>query len=422
MSAKQQRRQTLRPRLASWVGGMDLPVPARVVAAMRPSGGGEWVRVAPAKVADGRLVIGLTTRHQRDRLHFSVPDDFRVHPDLVAAAVAPLLGSSYAQITLDFPVSERVRMEVAARTRADVVAAEPGDARQPGTRCALNFSGGVDSLAAWLLAPDDVVRLAVDFGRWFRRERKSFTPRAPDVICATDFRAKGYGQTDWLSMGSAAMLFADHLDLFLVGFGTHLAASPTYLRARGWESRDATAPLVAAAGLRDGTFTRGLTEFGTSMIVDHYAPGVADASLASVARRGSAKVFRKRLIYDSAVAFRGGPAVDIENRRLPRRKVKLWQSYGMDFALVLLMALYPPRFIRRFVKDPEPEVLEAASEIRPNFAFRCNPMFVEQMPPHLRAAITQRMTAAGIEMYGEADWVEYEKLRRILADHYTVPN
>lgn len=363
----------------------------------------------------------LTTQHQRDHLHFSVPDGFRAHCDLVATAVAPLLGRSYAHITFDFPVSEPVRIQVEARTRAKVVSAGAQEVRQPGTRLALNFSGGMDSLAAWLLAPDETVRLAVDFGRWFRRERGSFELLAPDVICSTDFRAKGYGLTDWLSMGAAATLFADHLDLASVGFGSHLAASPSYLRPRGLEPGDATASLISAAGLRDGTLTRGLTEFGTSLIFDRYAPGVADNSLSSVARSGSAKMFRKRLIYDSAVAFRGGPRVDIEHRRLPHRKIQLWQSYGMDFAMIILMALYPPEFVRRFIKEPDMGVLEAASDIRPDFAFRCNPMFVQQIPPRLRNTVVQRMAAADIEMYGDADWVEYEKLRRILAGHYTLP-
>ena len=132
-------------------------------------------------------------------------------------------------------------------------------------------------------------------------------------------------------------------------------------------------------------------------------------------------MFRKRLIYDTAVAFRGGPRVDIENRRLPHRKIQMWQSYGMDFALIILMALYPPTFVRRFIKEPDTGVLEAASDIRPDFAFRCNPMFVQQTAPRVRDTVVQRMTAADIEMYGDADWVEYEKLRRILARHYTLP-
>jgi cyanophycin synthetase len=388
---------------------------------MRRSGGGDRVRVGPPEVVGGQLVIDLASEHQRDRLHFSVPEGFRAHFDLVASAVAPLLRSSYAHITFDFPVSDLVRMRVAARTRAEVVSAGAGDPRQPGSRLALNFSGGVDSLAAWLLAPDEMLRVAVDYGRWFQRERKSFAPLAPDVICSTDFRAKGYGQTDWLFMAAATTLFADHLDLSSVGFGTHLAASPSYLRPREWEPRDLTAPLLSAAGLRDRTLTRGLTEFGTSLIVDRYAPDVAGDALASVGRRGSAKMFRKRLIYDSAVAFRGGPRVDIENRRLPHRKIRLWQSYGMDFALIILMALYPPEFVRRFIKNVESGVLEAARDIRPDFAFRCNPLFVQHIPAHLRDTVTRRMASAGIEMYGDADWVEYEKLRRILASHYPVP-
>jgi hypothetical protein len=387
---------------------------------MRRSGGGDRVRVGPPEVVGGQLVIGLATERQRDRLHFSVPEGFRTHFDLVAAAVAPLVRGSPAHITFDFPVSDLVRMRVAARTGAEVVSAGSGDPRPPGTRLALNFSGGVDSFAAWLLAPDEMLRLAVDYGRWFRRERRSFAPLAPDMICSTDFRAKGYGQADWLFMAAATTLFADHLDLSSVGFGTHLAASPSYLQPRGWEPRDLTAPLLSAAGLRDCTLTRGLTEFGTSLVVDRYAPDAAGDVLASAGRRGSAKVFRKRLIYDSAVAYRGGPRVDIENRRLPQRKIRLWQSYGMDFALIILMALYPPQFVRRFVSDVEPEVLHAAREIRPDFAFRCNPSFVQHMPPRVREMVVQRMATAGVEMYGDADWLEYEKLRRILASHYPI--
>lgn len=404
--------------MASRLGAGVVPLPATIAHRMQRTDRAERAHVAQPEIHNGRLLLTITTETRRDQIRFSVPDGFRAHPDLVAAAVTPLIRNRYRRIEFAFPVSERVRHAVAVRANADVVAAGVGDPRPPGSQVLLNFSGGMDSLAAWLLAPDDVRRLAIDFGPWFRRERAFFETLEPDVVCETDFRSKGYAGNDWLFMGSAGILFADHLDLGWIGFGTNFESSASSFHRRGWVPNQVdSSPLptfVTATGLRGATYTRGLTEFAGSLVVDRFGPHLVDGSMRSLARSGAGKGFRKRLAYDSAVAFRGGPAVDLD-RRMPRTKIRMWRSYPTDFAMVAFMAMYPPRFVEQFVRDVEPDVFEAARQIRPDFLFRNNPLFVTQIPPRMRDTVMRRMGEAGVENYREDDWVEYDKLRRILA-------
>lgn len=382
-----------------------------------------WAVVAAPVLNDGRLDIAITTEHQRDELHFSVPDGFRTHPDLVAAAMAPLLAARHSRISFEFPVSDIVREQVEMRTGASVTAAGTGERRQPGRRIALNFSGGMDSLAAWLLAPDQVERVAIDFGGSFGREREFFETLDPEVTCVTNFRSKGYAADDWMFMGSAAMLFADHLDLGWMGYGTNFESSTWNYRHRGWTpDADGPSQFLDTIGLRDCTLTRGMSEFCGSLVVDHYASALVEESLRSIAAPGSEKRFRKRLAYDSAVAFRGGPPVDLDTRELPTKKVKMWQSYPVDVAMLAFMAMYPPDVVGRFVDELEPELVQAVQDVRPDFMFRCNPLFADQVPIALRDTVRQRMADAGVEMYRDDDWPEYEKLRSILARHYTLPN
>jgi hypothetical protein len=384
-----------------------------------------WVDVSPAHVADGELVLALRTVHQVDHLHFTVPPGFHAHPDLVAAAVAPLVHSRHERIRFNFAVSSAVQELIARRTRAKVSTEGTIEPRQAGSTTALNFSGGMDSLAAWLLAPHGVKRVAIDFGAWFRRERRFFDTLDPDVVCRTDIRAKGYARNDWLFMGSVAMLFADHLDLGAMGFGTMFDSTPSNFNPAGWDisarRRSPQPALAEAIGLREYATTRGLTVFGGSMVVDAFRPDLAERSLGSLARHRSEKSFRKRLAFDTAAAFRRGAPVDLDALQLPYREIEIGTSYSADFATLAFMTLYPPEFVQRFVRHVERGTLDAARTVRPDFLFRYNPMFIDDIPGELRPTVLRRLAEAGVEMYRDDDWAEYEKFRRILGQHHSLP-
>ncbi len=418
--------QTLAPRAASLLADARLPIPFTVTEAMRDVAVSNSAVVGAPQIDGGRLTIPITTERQRDRVRFTVPPGFSAHNDLVAAAVAPLLRGRHRTVHFEFPVSERVRPRLESRTGAEVTATGTCDPRRQGANTVLGFSGGMDSLAAWLLAPESFVRLAIDFGPWFRRERRFFETQHPDVICATDLRSRGYAGRDHLFMVSPMILYADHLDLGWVGRGTNFESSPGHLRAPGWApppGNPSQLPRIASAvGLRGCDLVTGLTEFGGSLVVNRYAPHLVDDALRSLARARSEKVFRKRLAYDSAVAWRGGPPVDLERRELPRRKIKMWTSYPVDFAMVAFMTMFPRRFVQQFVADLDPELFDAASAIRPDFLFRCHPAQLDRIPNHVRPTAVQRMAESGLEPYHDDDWTDYEKFRRILSEHYSIPD
>jgi hypothetical protein len=284
----------------------------------------------------------------------------------------------------------------------------------------------MDSLAAWLLTPESLLRLAIDFGPWFRRERRFFETLDPDVICATDLRSKGYAGRDHFFMTSPMILYADHLDLGWVGRGTNFESSPAHFGAPGRtppsRSRNQLPRIASAVGLRGCDLLSGVTEFGGSLVVHRYAPHLVDDALRSLARARSEKGFRKRLAYDSAVAFRGGPPAELERRKLPRRKIAMWKSYPVDFAIVAFLTMYPRRFVQGFVDGIDSELLDATSSIRPDFLFRCHPAHLGRIPGHVRPTVMERMAESGLEPYRDDDWPDYEKFRRILSRRYTLPD
>lgn len=413
-------------RSASWLGTTRrLPVPPRIPVGLRGLATSPWVEVLPARVVDDQLVITLRTANQVDHLHVSVPEAFDAHPDLVAAAVAPLLHSRHERIRFEFPISPAVREHIARRTGSEVAAEGEVESRRPGSTTALSFSGGFDSLASYLLASDQVKRVAVDFGPWFRRESRFFQTLDPDLVSRTDLRAKGYAGKDWLFMGTVAMLLADHLDLGAIGFGSTFDSSPSYFHAAGWSAasrRQPGNPLFEAVGLREHVTTRGLTFLGTSTVVNSLMPDLVQRSLDSLARNRSEKSFRKRLAVENVKAFQSGSMVNLDAVQLPYRKSKMGISYVADFAMLTFMTLHPPEFIERVVRDVGSGVLDAARRVRPDFLFRYNPMYLEDIQQKFRPTVLSQLSKAGVEMYRDDDWAEYEKFRRILQKSYTLPD
>lgn len=367
----------------------------------------------------GRLHFGLATADGEDEIFFEVPADFHAHPDCMAACLATLCGTQYRAIHFDFAVSDPCSAAIANRTGAVVTARGVCSARQPGQAIALNFSGGFDSLAAFHLAPGLLTTVAVDFGRNFERERAFFETLHPDLICATDFREKRYDRNDWLFMGAVSLLFADYLDLAAISFGTIFEATVhNYRLAPATASRNA---LIESIGLHDATFTRGLTEFGTAMVIDAYAADQIDRSIVSLADPGSEKSLRKRLLIDAARHRGGSAAPDFDRYVYPKRMAKYGQSYAIDFLGLVFARLYGRDAVSRWV-DGLPADLDAQlAEIDVDWVFRRNPLFDPQIAEPLRQDVEARLAGAGIEGFREQDWAGYHAVRQMLETSHRFP-
>ena len=106
-------------------------------------------------------------------IEFDVPPDFHTHNDAVAAALMTLVGRKYAEVTFNFPISTFCADTL--RAYYGEIAIGPVDPRAapraPGRRIGVNFSGGLDSTAAWLLTRalygNDFAVITTEYGQSF---------------------------------------------------------------------------------------------------------------------------------------------------------------------------------------------------------------------------------------------------------------
>jgi len=371
------------------------------------------------RLSDGFLRFRLACFETADEIGFEVPDDFHAHPDCMAACLATLCGTKYRAIHFDFAVSDRCSAAIRERTGAQVRARGRCAPRPAGRSIALNFSGGFDSLAALHLAPEGLRTVAIDFGRKFTRERQFFETLNPDLICATDFREKGFDRNDWLFMGAVSLLFADYLDLAAIAFGTIFEASA--LNYRLTPTGASSLPLIESIGLHDATFTRGLTEFGTAMIIDAYSPELIEGSIASLADAGSEKSLRKRLLVDVVRHRRDLAAPDFDSYVYPKRKASFGKSYAIDFLGLIFAKLYGRDAVSRWIDGLPIDTDEALAAIGVDWVFRFNPHFTAQMPEPLRQRIEDRLAGAGVHGFRDEDWAGYHAIRERLAGSHRLP-
>ena len=288
----------------------------------------------------------------------------------------------------------------------------------PGKATALNFSGGFDSLAAKLLAGDDIKLISMAFGGYFTREETYFQT-FDTVVCRTDFRSKGYHLNDWRFMGAGSLLLADYLDLGTVAFGTNFESTP-------WNYGPPKTPPrlngpFGAAGTLNISWISGITEFGTSMVVLAYAPEAVKPALQSLADPGSQKYFRKQILIQLAAERLKIPH-DIGELKLPKDK----RVFGTGFLDDLLVPLILQRFGRDFMnraldKLPDDDLVKdiVASDL--SFYYKLNPNHLADIPPAMRPTVLSRAFGAGLEPFNETDFVSYRKVRSLLERYHKFP-
>lgn len=361
--------------------------------------------------ADGALRFTMRKADCLDEVWYRAPCPFRSHPDTLATVMSCLCGSAYDEMSFDFPISEHCRNAIERKCRALVTAAGTTSPRVSGPNVGLSFSGGYDSLAAWLMSPEYFTRIAMDWGGRFSRERRFFETLNP-IIVSTNARELKVDKIDWRFMGTGTVLLSDFLDLGEIAFGTIFEGSLSYIRSSGprkspplnWES----------AGLKDCTPTRGLNQVGTAMMIAEFAPDLIRGSLESLSEPGTEKYFRKQLLADCAVERKTGMKPDFSNYAYPKKKTPIGTTYAFDILSVFFVKRYGRDIVSRWASDLDklpPSTLESIDE---EIFFKYNPWFEEQIAPGMRDQAFSRMRKAGIGIYEGADWDSYEKLRDLL--------
>ena len=246
------------------------------------------IRLDPGEVLEALgqwdIPIQLTT----DRATVRLPKPVEPHPDLEALAVLMVVGPWVRrQLTLDIPVSQTMAN---AANEALGIKLEPVDSqlatRAPGSRAALAYSSGPDSMASDLLIPDEL-----SYHHFVRVKHPVVPNRAthvrPDVTVAQVEQARDRGAREvsitrsdiefiaarpfptfsyWVSMSIGAVLSADADDLGAIVFGRHIGGSYVHSGTRYDPVADhdlELRTLFAGAELDLVVPTAGVTEVGT---------------------------------------------------------------------------------------------------------------------------------------------------------------
>jgi hypothetical protein len=365
-----------------------------------------------------------TGDRQTARIHFSVPPDYHVHNDSVAAALLTLVGKSCREVTFNFPISQRCAELLRTYYRLDSVGPidESLEPRRPGRNLAINFSGGVDSTGLYLLLDevlgDDFKVITYDFGGRFDRERTGYVQFRRDITCRTDLREHGFNQYGRF-ISSAPLLFADYLDLRAVASGhtlhnevvsmvSTLNGSPPDYRARD--------VIYHAGGLEEAHLVRTLCSPGIFRLILRRAPERMRAALSASAVRGTEKYYTRAIWSKHVYRELGIPLPGwIASLNAPATD---WQHAGQRFTVFTLWIAIHEGIAEARKVTPEIERYDLSflDGLSMRFVDKYNTNLASLLPDDIGNAIRGAFHAHGIYPYTERDWQELETVRRVLLE------
>lgn len=368
---------------------------------------------------DGTFSLEMETEGAKQTVVFQLPARVRPANDLIAYAFVTLLGTTYSQIEFELPIpqSTRANIERLCRARCTGPESEALPDRSGYGHVALNFSGGFDSLAALSMLGEGVRLVSLDFGGPFSREADFFRSFSPHVV-SSNLRAVGLARNSWAFMAVGSILLRDHLQLSTYSFGAILEASAWNLNACGFVNQ--TPDVLAVSGLKQLHPVIGLTEVGTTLLALRAFPSKIPASLASLARHGSEKHYRKWLLA-SIVSQRFDLPDALPPPEVPGTPfLSFGSQLAGDFLLPYLAKHATPERYEALIADAPSEVL-ALAKLDLTFYERLNTNFYNHIGARWSSQFVSAAIQGGIGLYGEKDWHEFHRVVDVISDYHSIP-
>lgn len=356
---------------------------------------------------------------------FSVPPDFHTHNDSVAAAVLTLLGRRSRQVEFNFPISPHCAELLRAYYGLEQVGPVSTEvqSRVPGPALGLNFSGGLDSLALWVLLrdlPHLRLRIVSTVYQDMRYERIAQAAIPRDVISKTNLRLLHLDQAGRFNC-AVPLLFADYAGLGAVTNGHSMVQYPfSYERLDGGQPPAFLLQDKAlhAGGLAEWHVVRCLCEPALLKIAAGAVPESLEPALRSGSAPGSWKYMVKALglRYFLERARRPLPPVLHDIAILPPEEMR--EISHIDLFRTLWLN---KRYGRAFMADIDPFSREAdlrfLDDLCLDFFERYNTTLLALPPDPPRRMVQQRLHAFGILPYNERDYAELEVVRQFMIDN-----
>ena len=347
-------------------------------------------------------------------LTIQLPNRVQPAPDLIALALSTLAGRHFKEIRIDVPLSTNDIALIESFTNATVEAPHAERLiRDFGSSHVLSFSGGLDSLAALALVPISARLISVDFGGRFARERPFFSQFEPYIV-ETNLVQLGLNRNHWSFMLVGVILLRDELDIGTYSFGAILGQNLRSVLSGVYNQRSTTLPLLQHVGVSQMNPVAGLTEVGTALLAARTRPGAIKASVASLAKPGEEKAFRKATLIE-AISERH----NLHFPPPPTPPVRPWFSWG-DYPATDLSSLYVLKVLGRdrldhsYVGGIPDYVIDAVPGLDLEFYERVNPDAYQGLTVREIGNLCGRMSRYGIGVWRQRDWQEAHQVQQLI--------
>jgi hypothetical protein len=359
---------------------------------------------------------------QRREFFFSVPADYHVHNDLVAAALMAVMGQGFRSARFNFPISARCAALLPSYHRLEQVGpVDPNlEPRRPGRYLGLAFSGGLDSVSVWTMLRDvvgmDFKVITGEYDR-FHREAVGYASYRRDVSCWTNFR-RVVGDRGRRFDAAIPLLFADYADLesFTTGhtFGTLplLWNDPSGPEPPEFLEQDAVA---AAGGLKEVHILRSLHEPGVLQFLFATAPERIESAFHVTSSPGSSKYLNKALMLRRAYHKAGEPLpAFLEEIVWPDEGGRRWAAMQPDNWIAWRWKYLDQDTVFRMGSRVGQLNWSPLSGMSLAFYDKYLPPLARLIPESFRETLLAGFRAAGISPYEPQDYVELEAVRQFI--------
>jgi hypothetical protein len=376
--------------------------------------------------SSGRLEVRILREDERagvsvlDDIYVSVPPDFHAHNDLVATALLTLIGGASPDVSFNFPISTHCATLLRDYYRlTDIGPVDPALApRVPGTRVGVAFSGGLDSTAVVVLLREllgePTAVITNDYAYGFEFERQGFGNVAQDIVCATDFRVKGFVAGGNFNLATP-LLFADYLDLRAVANGDPLLTHAVDMASLADGSPPpflAHAPALLAGGLHDVYLARSLMTPALLRVLMVAAPQLLEPATRAAGSWGSTKPYFKGMTLRALYRADGlPPPVFLDTLPRPRRTFRYGDDPTNDLRALYLLSRGEDAAVRQLFPNLTRVDLAFNAGLRHTYQERYNTNSIAQVSAALRNRLLDAFQRCGIYPYDERDWHEIAILR-----------
>jgi hypothetical protein len=368
---------------------------------------------------EGRLIVQISgVRARPAQVWFSVPPNFHTHNDCVAAALMTLVGRQYSEVTFNFAISRFCADTLGWYYGLDDIGPvdEGLEPRRTGKHLALNFSGGIDSTALWVLLHDlagiefKVVTTGYEGNQL---DPAGYRAYRRDVFSQTNLRKLRYDRHGRFHC-AVPLLYAEYADLGALASGHTFEHYPFSME----RLHDGQPPaflvqdaVLAAGGLREVHIARCLIEVGLAKILVEAAPeriaAALDASDFLGTRKRATKSLAMRYLFERAGRV---PPPCLASIRLPAPASGRRFTSGLHFR-----TLWEAKHLGlEQAFQIEPRVLETdlsfMGALSLSFFERYNTSLTTLIPAAFRNPILHGLHAAGIGPYAERDFDELNAL------------